>query len=80
MVSSMADESEDEFRQVRERWGITTFAEIEQKRRDSVRVAMSAAREVCPSGPVVYAAKLLGISRSRLRRLRDKLKIGNDSV
>lgn len=57
---------------VREAFGIVTFQALEDQKRISVVRATQAARDYCPTGPVVYAAKLLGISRSRLRRLRLK--------
>lgn len=72
----MATESEAEMQGVRAQEGILTFAELELSKAENLAKALKAARRLCPTGPVVYAAKLLGISRSRFRRFRQKYGIG----
>ncbi len=63
-------EAERELRLVREEHSIETHDDLAFRKRVAVTRALEAAKRRCPSGPVIYAAKLLGISRSSLRRLR----------
>ena len=63
-------EAEREIMLVREEHHIETFDDLARRKRAAVYRATEAAKDLCPSGPIIYAAKLLGISRSALRRLR----------
>lgn len=80
MVLVMTDKAEVELRRVREQHGILTHADHMEYMADSVRRAIRVAEENCPSGPVVYAAALLGISRSRFRRFKAKFGIGGSDA
>lgn len=75
VTSEAQSEAERELRLVRERHNINCFDDLEFQRRIAVTRATEVAKELCPSGPVIYAAKLLGISRSRLRRLKIRYKL-----
>lgn len=75
---------DEEIKLIRNTYGIETYATMvrrqESERRNLIRRALHKANSDNPNGPVVYAARLLGIERSRMTRFMKKYKINKQGL